>query len=181
MNGKRMRRAAVGLAALLTGLAGCSGDETAKEVAAMNTSNIQRVANLYAAHQTYKGGRGPASETEFRTFISQFEAAKLEMMKVNPNDLDGLFKSERDGKPFKVRYNVGGGRGAVAAVVFEQDGQNGKRQVAYAGNAKVEEVDEATYQQLLAGKAAGSDQPVAAKGGGRPTGPPVGAPKGPPQ
>ena len=177
------RRAAGGvLVLLLAGLAGCSGDTTADDVAAMNQSNIQRVANLYSAFQNYKGGRGPATEAEFKEFIAQYDKDKLQMMGVKADNLDGLFTSERDGKPFKVRYKVGGGRGSAAPVVFEQDGQGGLRQVGFAGNAKVEEVDAATYQQYWAGKAGAATPqagPPAGKGG-RPSGPPTGAPKGPP-
>ena len=182
MNGTNRRTAAVILVPFLAALAGCGRDTTAKEVAAMNTSNIQRVANLYSAFQTYKGGRGPATEAEFQEFITQFDKEKLQMMGVNAGDLAGLFTSERDGKPFKVRYNVYGGRGAVAPVVFEQDGKNGKRMVAFTGNAKVEEVDESTYKDLWAGKAGTTAPagPPAGGGPGRPTGPPPGAPKGPP-
>jgi len=176
MRGVHVRAAAVLGAAVLAGLAGCSRDRTAQEVAALNKSNIQRVANLYSAHQAYKGGRGPASEAEFKEFVTQFDKEKLQMMGVNAGDVAGLFTSERDGKPFKVRYNVGGGRGAVAPVVFEQEGKNGLRQVGFTGNAKVEEVDAATYDQLWAGKA-GTEPPAAPPkgGGGRPTGPPPGA------
>jgi hypothetical protein len=174
----RSARAATALvtAALLTGLTGCSGDEVAKEVAAMNKSNIQRLANLYSAFQAYKGGRGPKDEAEFKEFIRVFDAEKLTMMGVNANDLDGLFKSERDGKPFRIKYNVGG-RGSVDAVIFEQEGQGGTKQVAYTTNTKVEDVDDATYQQLWNAK------PGAPKGdpkdAGRPTGRPSGAPVGP--
>src|SRR5215213_5452387 len=105
MNGTSGRRAAGGaLVLFLAGLAGCGRDTTARDVAAMNTSNIQRVANLYSAFQTYKGGRGPATEAEFKEFITQFDQEKLQMMGVKSADLTGLFTSERDGKPFQVRY-----------------------------------------------------------------------------
>lgn len=184
MHGMR-RLIAGGAVAALVALAGCSRDNTARDVAAMNTSNIQRVANLYSAFQAYNGGRGPATEAEFKDFIARYDAGKLKMMGVKADDLAGLFTSERDGKPFKVRYKVGGGRGAAAPVVFEQDGKDGKRQVGFAGNAKVEDVDTATYDQMWAGKA-GTEPPVgqtaaAPKGGrGRTAGPPPGAPTGPP-
>jgi hypothetical protein len=166
-------------------LAGCSRDQTARDVAAQNKSNVQRVANLYSAFQAYKGGRGPATEAEFKDFIAHYDGAKLQMMGVKADDLAGLFTSERDGKPFKVRYKVGGGRGASAPVVFEQDGKDGKRQVGFTGNAKVEEVDAATYDQMWAGKTgteppAGPPAPAPKGGRGRPTGPPPGAPTGPP-
>jgi len=183
MHGMR-RLTAAGAVVALVALAGCGRDQTAHDVAAMNTSNVQRLANLYSAFQAYKGGRGPATEAEFKDFIAHYDAEKLKMMGVKADDLNGLFTSERDGKPFKVRYKVGGGRGASAPVVFEQDGKDGKRQVGFTGTAKVEEVDATTYDQLWAGKA-GTEPPAGpaatAKGGrGRPTGPPPGAPTGPP-
>ncbi|VTR94836.1 unnamed protein product [Gemmata massiliana] len=169
------------------GLVGCSRDRTAEAVGAMNTSNAQRLSNMYAAYQNFKGGRGPASEAEFREFIKSYDPTKLKMMNINPDDLDGLFKSESDGKPFKVRYNVGGGRGSQDPVVFEQEGKDGKKNVGYTGGL-VEEVDDATYKQLLAGKSnktppAGgppAGAPAGAGAKGRPTGPPPGAPTGPP-
>jgi hypothetical protein len=166
----RNRTAAAVTMALLAGLIGCSGDNVASQVAAMNTSNIQRLANMYAAFQNYKGGRGPKDAAEFKTFIKEFDPNKLSMMGIDPNKLDDVFTAERDGKPLLIRYQVGGGRGAVDAVVFEQEGKDGKKQVGFTGG-KVEEVDNATYQQLRAGNRPGKDRP--------PTGKPAGAPAGP--
>ena len=154
----------------------------------MNTSNIQRLSNLYAAFQNYRGGRGPKDEAELRGFIKEFDPEKLSMMSVDLNNLDGLFTSERDGKPFKVRYKVGGGRGSVDAVVFESEGKDGTKQVGYTGG-KVEDADDGKYEKLLAGK--GESQkpagppagaPAGAAGGRRPGGgAPPGAPTGPPK
>jgi hypothetical protein len=158
---------------LVTGLVGCNRDRTAELVAAVNTSNVQRLANLYAAHQNHKNGRGPASESEFREFVRTFDPNKLKMMGINPDELDQVFTSEADGKPLRVRYNVGGGRGSRDPVVFEQDGKDGLKRVGYTGGT-VEEVDDATAQQLWAGKGA-SGPP----GDGRPTGRPIGAPVAP--
>jgi hypothetical protein len=168
-------------------LTGCSSDKTAKTVASMNTSNIQRVANIYSAFQNYKGGRGPNDEAELKTFIKEYDPEKLKMMGIDSGNVDALFVSERDNQPLKVRYKVGGGRGSVDAVAFETTGQGGTKQVAYTGG-KVEDVDEATYQQLLAGKgpstpaSGGPGGPAAVdKGKGRPSGTPEGAPTGPPK
>ncbi len=171
-------------AALLAGLSGC-GDPVARDVAAMNGSNIQRLANMYAAYQNYRGGQGPKDEAEFKAFIKAYDPPKLEMMGIKPDNLDALFTSERDGKPFKIRYKVGGGRGSVDPVVFEQEGKEGTKQVGFTGG-KVESVNDASYQQLWAGKgeskppAAAPAVPAGAGAGGRPTGPPPGAPTGPP-
>lgn len=184
----RLRRPliAAGLTASLLWLVGCSRDDTAQKVGAMNKTNIQRLANVYAAHQNFRSGQGPKDEAEFKKFITEareLDDHKQQMMGIDKSKVDQLFTSERDGKPFKIRYKVGGGRGSVDAVIFEVEGKDGKKEVAYTGG-KVDEVDDATYQQLLAGK--GPGQPAAAPQGtvagkgGRPSGPPPGAPKGPP-
>ena len=173
-------RALCGLTAAAFGiaLAGCSTDETANKVAAMNTSNIQRISNLYAGFQNMKSSSGPKDEAELKTFIKEYDPNKLQMMGVNANDLDKLFTSERDGKPFKVKYGVGGGRGSVSPVVFETVGQDGKKQVGFTGGT-VEDVDDARYQELWSGKAPPTTMP-GSKDYGRPTGRPSGAPTGPP-
>jgi hypothetical protein len=172
------RAAVVAVAALLAGLAGCSRNKVAEQVAAMNTSNMHRLANIYAAFQNFKGGKGPKDEAELKTFIKEYDPEKLHMMGIDPSNLDSVFTSERDGKPFKIRYKVGGGRGSVDAVIFEEQGVDGKKQVGFTG-PKIEEVDEATYQKLWSGKR----EPTAAgpTKDGRPTGIPAGAPTGPPK
>lgn len=167
--------------------AGCETDNSLKELAGMNTSNIQRLSNLYAGFQNAKGGSGPKDEAEFKEFIKAYAPDRLSAMSIDANNLDKTFTSERDSKPFKIRYKVGGGRGAVAAVVFEQDGVGGKKQVGFTGG-KVEEVSDAEYASLWSGKAAStppaSTPPAGGPpvGGGRPGagGPPAGAPTGPP-
>ncbi|MBX9625830.1 MAG: hypothetical protein K2X82_18665, partial [Gemmataceae bacterium] len=151
MRPTRRWAAAAALAAGLAGLTGCGRDGTADAVAAMNTSNAQRLANLYAAHQNFKGGRGPKAEADFKTYIREFDAAKLGMMGVDPANVDAVFTSDRDGQPLKVRYGVGGGRGSSDAVVFEQGGKDGKKQVAFT-DGKLVEADDAEYKTLLAGK-----------------------------
>jgi hypothetical protein len=135
---------------------------------------------MYAAFQNYKGGRGPADAAELKGFMKDFDKNKLSMMGIDAANVDSVFNSERDGKPFLVRYKVGGGRGSVDAVVFEQDGKDGKKQVGYTGG-KVEEVDDATAQGLFSSKQAPPSQASGSKSGGRPTGRPEGAPTGPPK
>jgi hypothetical protein len=159
-------------------LAGC-GDNVAKQVGDMNKSNIQRISNLYAAFQNTKGGgRGPKDQAELAQFIKEFDPNKLQMMGVNANAIEQLFTSERDGKPFRVRYKVGGGRGSVDPVTFEQEGKDGKKQVGFTGG-KVEEVDDARYQAYLSGKKPADVASAGQEAAGRPKGRPTGAPTGP--
>jgi hypothetical protein len=176
-------------AALLTGLSGC-GKKSTNDVGAVNRSNIQRLSNMYAAYQHYNGGHGPENEAQLRTFIAGFNQQSLESMKIDPDKLDSLFLSERDGKPFNIRYKVDGGHAAVIAVILEQEGKGGKRQVGYTGG-KVEEVDDARYANLWAdenvapvdgatGGAPASDEKKVRNKATRPSGIPAGAPIGPP-
>jgi hypothetical protein len=176
----RYLRGAIGV--FLVASLGCNRDKTAELVGDMNKSNIQRVSNMYAAYQNMKSSAGPKDEADLKAWIKEYDPHKLSMMKIDPNNLDGLFTSERDGKPFKIRYKVGGGRGSVEAVVFEQDGVGGKKQVGFTGG-RVDDVDDSTYNQLWAGKVSSTPAVQANnKEAGRPKGgAPVGAPKGPGQ
>jgi hypothetical protein len=133
-------------------LGGCSGDEGASAIAAVNGSNLQRLTNLYSAYQFDHYGPGPANETEFKAWIKKnMGPSRLELMHIDPNNIDGVFISERDHKPFKIRYGVSGGHGSGNAVVFEQDGVDGKKQVGANGGI-VMDVDDAQYQEMWSGK-----------------------------
>lgn len=175
---KRRLALAGGVLAALAALTGCS-DPIADQIGELNKSNIQRVSNLYAAFQNTKGGgRGPKDQAELTQFIKEFDPHKLEMMGVDAGTVDQLFLSERDGKPFCIRYKVGGGRGSVDPVAFEQVGKDGKWQVGFTGG-KVEEVDQTQYLAYLSGRkraegTASGQGPI-----GRPPGRPMGAPTGP--
>ena len=173
---------------VLAAMTGCS-NSTANKVAAMNDTNIKRVCHLYAAYQSRHGWAGPKDEEGFRRFVTQdMEEEKLAMMGVDPSKFDAVMTSERDGKPFKVKYGIRGGPGAKVAIVFEEEGKGGARQVAFT-NGIVEDVEDSRYGELW-----GPASPVArpaptvaqnSPSGGppgiqnRPKGRPAGAPNGP--
>src|SRR5262249_884252 len=77
----------LGLASLAASM-GCR-DNVRDQVAAMNTSNIRRVANLYAAFQTYRGGHGPKDEAELKEFARTYDTNRLSMMQIDPQNIDG--------------------------------------------------------------------------------------------
>jgi hypothetical protein len=127
---------------------GCSRDDPGSRIGAMNDTRIKQLANLYMAHQMRHGSNGPKDEAEFKTFIkSGMPSHRLEMMRVDPAKVDDLFVSERDGQPFVIKYGQSGGPMSQLAVVFEKEGQAGKKQVGFT-NGKVEELDDAKYQEL---------------------------------
>ena len=100
---------------------GCSsGSDPDSAIASVNKTNIQRLANLYLTYQSLHEWHGPADEAQFKTFLHGFNAHMLSRIGVDPNALDQLFVSERDGQPFKIRYGVqGSSMGSSAPVIFE--------------------------------------------------------------
>jgi hypothetical protein len=148
---------------LLGTLAGCSGDSVESRVAAMNSNNIKRISNLYYAYQLRNGYMGPKDLATLKEFTQHaLEPQRLEMMGIKPDEFDKLTISERDGKPFKIRYSVHvGPLDPAAAIVFEDTGVDGVRQVGFT-NSTVQDTDDARYKELWAGK------PAASAEGGQP-------------
>ena len=133
---------------VVLGVIGCSESGPANAVAAANDSNVKRLSNLYQSLASRNGWRGPKDETEFKEFIRTFPAHRLELMGVDPSQVDALFVSDRDGQPFQVKYGIDSGLGAVIAVVFEQQGKDGMKLVGFT-DGSVQSVDESRYQQLF--------------------------------
>src|SRR5436190_10432313 len=129
--------------------AGCS-DGTASSIASYNNANIKRLTNLYSSYQAAHSFQGPTDEASLRSFVKEQAPWRLQLMQVDADKLDELFISERDHKPFKVKYGVTSGPGAVNALVFEQQGVSGKRQVGLNGGT-VEDADEAQYKEMWEG------------------------------
>jgi hypothetical protein len=133
-------------------VAGCSQEDHLSAIAAVNKSNIQRLTNCYSAFQVNSYGIGPKDENEFKRFIkNEIGDYHLKLMNINPNNIDAIFVSEQDHLPFAVKYGIKGGPGIIDAVVFEQKGSAGLRQVGING-AKVMEVDDAMYKEMWEGR-----------------------------
>ena len=141
----------VGLFAIAVAmLVGCGGFNTSTAIQDANATNAQRLANLYAQHQRENKGAGPKDEARFRMYIEQVNPVLLERIDVDPNQIDALFTSERDGEVLEIRYGVkGNDMSEPEPVVFEKTGVEGVRLVAFTGQ-KVEQIsDDAEYQSLL--------------------------------
>lgn len=141
------------LGLLLCALASCSGsDDGTAGLAQANSTNLDRLANLYFTYQTKNEFRGPPDEASFKEFIRNFNAQKLARIGVDPKNVDALFSSERDGQSFKLRYGVkGSAMGSSEPVIFEATGVDGKRRVGFL-NMTARDVDQAEYDSLWAGK-----------------------------
>jgi hypothetical protein len=139
---------------LLAVLAGCARSvDNDEALAQVNSTNTQRLANLYFTYQTKNEWRGPVDEAAFKSFIRNYNPQKLTRIGVDPGAIDELFASERDGQPFKIRYAVmGSAMGSSEPVIFESLGVDGKRQVSFL-NMTQREVDGAEYESLWSGRA----------------------------
>ena len=135
----------------LFAMVGCGEPSTDAVVGEANSSNIQRLSNLYIGFQyrnSENGYSGPADEAEFKEFVSKFNTSKLERMGIDTSDIDAVFISERDNEPFKIRYNIpGSSRGSSHPAVFEAVGVEGSRMVGFLDMVQ-KEVDASEYDQL---------------------------------
>lgn len=134
---------------LLASVVGCGPQDPASRLAELNGTNLQRVANLYLAYQIEHDFRGPKDEGTFQEYIRSLSATKLERIGVAQGEIDNLFVSERDGQPFKIRYKVQGSMmGCEEPVVFEAEGESGKRKVGFL-NMTQREVEASEYERLF--------------------------------
>ena len=147
-----MRRSWLLICGVCCGLcSGCGESDPADLLAAANDSNIQRLSNLYEAYQSRHNWRGPKDEESFKSFLKGWNPKKLSNIGVDPETIDDVFISSRDGEPFMVRYDVPGHiMGSDAAVVFESTGVDGQRMVGFLNMTK-REVDDSEYEQLWSG------------------------------
>jgi hypothetical protein len=146
---------------MLVGLVtGCSNSsDPVDTLASVNETNLQRLANLYFTYQSKHDWRGPADEAEFKSFLRGYNPAKLTRIGIDPNKIDDLFLSERDGQPFKIRYGIpGSSMGSSAPVIFEATGIGGKRLVGFL-NMQQREVDAAEYDALWSSPATNAPPP----------------------
>ena len=134
-------------------LNGCGGPSDPQDaLAKANETNLQRLSNLYLAYQTANNWIGPADEAKFKGFLKTLTPEKLTRIGIDPASIDQIFVSERDGKPFTIRYSVVGNMmGSREPVVFEAEGVDGQRMVGFL-DMTVRGVGSEEYDLLLAGK-----------------------------
>ncbi len=137
----------------IVSLVGCNNSVNSG-VAAANSANIKRVGNIYGSYLVHNGWQGPKNEQELKRYLhDNLSQKKLEMMGIDPQNVDKTFISERDGKQFKIRWGLTLMPLSTANVVFEQEGVDGKKQVA-TNSGETRDVDNAEYQRLWDEKAA---------------------------
>jgi hypothetical protein len=130
--------------------AGCGGGFDADQaVQDATATSAQRLSTVYVLYQQKHGGKGPRNEKAFRKFIPTLNPVILERTGIDADAVDDLFVSDRDGQPLKVKFGVvGNSRTPPKPVVFEEEGADGKRIVAFTGNKSEEVEDDSRYDEL---------------------------------
>jgi len=125
---------------------GCGG--THRESQERQQSNLKPLAVFYGQFIGRHRGQPPASEKEFKEFIRS--SGTRESAGFDVSDVESLFVSSRDQKPYVVLYGKNAPAGKDRVVAYEQEGEGGRRFVANdLGN--VQEVDEAQLKEMVPG------------------------------
>lgn len=131
-------------------LASCSSREAVFEdkFRAQNSERILQLTNLYCLYQQRHGKKSPADGDQLKSYIQELPPKVQERYMIDPDKIDEIFISPRDGQPFEVRWKAKLPiLGPSTPIVFEAEGVDGKFQVAFH-DQKVEEVDKSQYDKL---------------------------------
>jgi hypothetical protein len=128
-----------------TFLVGCGSRSQSAET---ESSNLKPLAVYYGRFVGANRGRGPKDENELKEFIKTQPAAELE--KMGAKDVDSLFVSSRDKKPYKFKFESKPSAPGQSSTIFawEQDGVGGKRFVG-GTLGEVKEVGEEEFRTLV--------------------------------
>ena len=140
----------VGLMFLGLLFASCSSREQIFEnkIQAQNSEPILQLTNLYSLYEQRHGQTSPKDAEQLKAYILKLPAKVQERYMVDPDKIDEIFTSPRDGKPFQVRWKAKLPiLGPSTPLVFEEEGIDGKFQVAFH-DQKLEEVDKSRYDSL---------------------------------
>jgi hypothetical protein len=134
----------------LTALNGCS-DNALNSPTALKMKGL---ANAYLDHVVGANG-SPPNEAAFKKHIKGLRGSVQYDYKIDPNNIDAFFVSERDNEPFVVLYNEGVGKisgSSKKVIAHEKTGKNGKKLVVFA-STKVDVVSDSELEQLKSAKA----------------------------
>ncbi|HEY3393227.1 MAG TPA: hypothetical protein VGK58_10990 [Lacipirellulaceae bacterium] len=83
-------------------------------------SNLRSLAAYYNQYRAQHRGQAPADEQNFKDFIA----------KSGSTNVESLFISNRDGKPYVVKYRGDKSWMHRQLIAFEQEGRDGSKEVA---------------------------------------------------
>ena len=124
------------------------GCERTESFSKTESSNLKPLAVMYGRFISSNAGRGPKDEAELKAFIKSRPSDELSNL--NASDVESLFVSSRDKKPYKLKFDAKPLVPGQSANIFawEQDGIDGKRFVA-GTLGEILEVDPEKFRQLV--------------------------------
>ncbi len=139
----------LGLGALVCSVApwGCGkGNRPSTDIL---KSNLKPLVALYNQYRGGHQGKAPANEAEFKKFIGALGQERLAPL-TGGKDMESLFTSPRDKKPYVIRYGqqaaAPGAPAEPSVLAYEQEGVGGKRLVITT-LGEIQELDEAQWKQ----------------------------------
>jgi hypothetical protein len=115
-------------------LIGCAEKPPAEE------SDLRLLSVMYGQFRASHRGELPQDEKEFKNFIANERGHVLTNSGIS--NVDALFVSQRDGKPYVVKYRSTKDWLLEEMVAYEQTGEDGVRQVANDMGRVMELTDE---------------------------------------
>jgi hypothetical protein len=141
-----LRIAIIGLLAL----PGCGSDSALDSPTAHKMSGL---ANAYLDHVVGANGP-PPDEAALKKHMKGLRASVQYDFKIDPNNVDASFVSERDKEPLVVMYGKDIGKisgDSKHVIAHEKTGKNGRKLVVYA-STKVDIVNDAELEKLKSAK-----------------------------
>jgi hypothetical protein len=93
-------------------------------------TNLRGLAAYYSQYCARNGGQLPSNEKALKEYISADLTATG--APTSTETIDAMFVSNRDGKPFVIRYGEDKSWQYPNLMAYEQEGRNGMRHVGYA-------------------------------------------------
>jgi len=149
----------VGMTALAVGCQASPEDRVREAMRQSFQQNGKRLAIMYGRFMGSPTGpirgpngfKGPADEASLRAYIAEVPPAALKEMGIDDPNSPALFMSERDKKPFRIRYGVSGPLTTVYPVVCEAEGVAGTVQVFMSDGTQTA-VPAASADEYLSGR-----------------------------
>ncbi len=137
-------------ALVLACLAGCGRDNALDSPTAHRMNGL---ANAYLDHVVGANG-SPNDEVALKKHMKGLRGSVQYDYKIDPNNIDASFKSDRDNEPLVVIYGKGIGKisgESKKVIAHEKTGKNGKKLVVFA-STKVAIVNDSELEQLKTAK-----------------------------
>ena len=137
---------------LLFVLVGC-GDDRSRGMASLknlNKTNVMKVRTCFLIYHS-RFFTTPKNKEELLELLQSGSVDKnLQRIGIDPENIEEIFTSERDGEPIKIQWNVKMVKDVLGPVAFESVGVDGVRLVAAGSLLEVDNDQE--YEQLWSGE-----------------------------